>query len=896
MTKRRSHLATLLLLLVGGIQNGHAADLVLKNGKIVTMDPKLPAVTALAATGDRITALGSDAEIVDQIGPETVVIDLRGRLVIPGFIESHAHFLGIGAAKLQLDLMSTGSYEEIVAMVAAAVAKAEPGELIRGRGWHQEKWSSVPEPNVDGLPLHTSLSSVSPDNPVVLLHASGHSAMTNARAMELCGIDEKTPDPDGGQIVRDETGRPIGVFRETAMNLLAAVAEAAEGGSLRRRAELANEEVLRKGITTLHDAGVSFEVVDLYRKMVDEGSLGVRLNVMLIEPNQRLAAGLDRYRTVGYGDHHLTVRGIKRLADGALGSHGAWLLEPYADLPSSTGLNTEPLESLRETARLAVEHGYQLCVHAIGERANREVLNIYEEAYRRSENPKGLRWRIEHAQHLDPQDIPRFAKLGVIAAMQGIHCTSDAPFVVQRLGEKRAQEGAYAWHSLLQSGAIVCNGTDAPVEDVDPIPCFYATCTRRLKDGSTFYPEQKMTRMEALASYTLAGARAGFEEDLKGSLTLGKLADITVLSKDILTVKEEEIREARVDLTIVGGKVLYTRADETDAQTKKKVVELCEPLLEEDLALGFVVGLLDRGRTTVSGFGRVTFDTDRLPDGNTVYEIGSITKTFTGLLLADAVESGTVGLDDPIDRYLPPCAHPPTDESPVLLRHLVTHTSGLPRMPDNFMPGDPANPYADYGARELHAYLADYVLNSEPGETYVYSNLGFGLLGDLICRAGGVKRYEDLLVGVVCDPLGLSDTRVVPTESMRERLASPALSGKLPGKHWTFGVLEGCGAIHSTVNDLLKYAAAQIDPGEGPASLALRRSQTRLFAPKGAAPALAYGWHLSRDGAIYFHNGGTGGFHSYLSFDPKRRRAVCILASTVSPVLDEVGDRLMREP
>ena len=895
MTTSRLFLAPLLLLLVAGVQTSRAADLVLKNGKIVTMDPQTPEVSALAATGDRITALGSDAEIKGQIGPETVVVDLKGRLAIPGFIESHAHFLGIGEAKLQLELMGTGSFEEIVAQVAAAVAKAKPGELIRGRGWHQEKWSSVPEPNVDGLPLHTLLSAVSPENPVVLVHASGHSAMANARAMELCGIDEQTADPEGGQIVRDGNGRPIGVFRETAKRLLSGVGSGAERASARRRAELANEEVLRKGITTFHDAGVSFEVVDLYRQMVDDGSLNVRLWVMLNESNQQLAEGMARYRTVGYGNHHLTVRAIKRLADGALGSHGAWLLEPYADLPSSAGLNTEPLESLRKTARLAVEHGYQLCVHAIGERANRETLNIFEEAYRLRDNPAGLRWRIEHAQHLDPDDIPRFAGLGVTAAMQGIHCTSDAPYVEVRLGETRAQEGAYVWRSLLDSGALVCNGTDAPVEDVDPIECFYATCTRRMNNGSVFYPEQKMTRMEALASYTIAGAQAGFEENLKGSLSLGKLADIAVLSKDILTVPEEEIREARVDLTIVGGKLLYSRLDEGDARINKKVVELCRPLVEEGDALGLVVGVIHQGESSVTGFGRVTFDSDQIPDGETVYEIGSISKVFTGLLLADAVERGAVALDDPINGYLPPCARPPSDESPILLRHLVTHTSGLPRMPDNFKPRDGANPYVDYGAKELHAYLVDYVLNSEPGETYAYSNLGFGLLGDLVCRASGFKLYDDHLVAAICDPLGMADTRVNPTGSMRRRLAAAALSGEKPGKHWKFGVLEGCGAIHSTMNDMLKYAAAQLAPGQGPVSAALRRSHTLLFEPQGKALALSYGWHLSQDGVIYFHNGQTGGFHSILLLDLKQQKAVCILSSSISPKIDVVGDLLIRE-
>jgi len=265
----------------------------------------------------------------------------------------------------------------------------------------------------------------------------------------------------------------------------------------------------------------------------------------------------------GAGDDHLTVRAIKRQIDGALGSRGAWLLEPYSDLPPGTpnasGLATEEPADIRKTAELAIANGYQLCVHAIGDRANREVLNIYESVFKEHPDKKNLRWRIEHAQHLSAADIPRFAALGVIASMQGIHCTSDAPYVILRLGPKRAQEGAYVWQKLMKSGAVVSNGTDTPVEDVDPIACFYASVSRKLKDGSVFFADQRMSRMEALRSYTWNNAYAAFEEGTKGSLKAGKLADVTVLSKDILTIPEDEIPSAKVDYTIVGGKVVYER-------------------------------------------------------------------------------------------------------------------------------------------------------------------------------------------------------------------------------------------------------------------------------------------------------------------------------------------------
>jgi predicted amidohydrolase YtcJ len=263
---------------------------------------------------------------------------------------------------------------------------------------------------------------------------------------------------------------------------------------------------------------------------------------------------------IDYGNGHLTVRAIKRAIDGALGSRGAWLLEPYSDKPDSTGLNTTSVDDIRETARLAMKNGYQLCVHAIGDRANRETLNIFEEAFKANPDKKDLRWRVEHAQHLSLSDIPRFGALGVIASMQGVHCTSDAPYVLARLGAKRAEEGAYVWQKLMKSGAVVTNGTDAPVEDVDPIASFYASVSRKLKDGSVFYPDQRMSRFEALKSYTKNGAFAAFEEGSKGTLAPGKYADMVILSKDIMTVLEDEIPTARVVSTIVGGKVVYKKA------------------------------------------------------------------------------------------------------------------------------------------------------------------------------------------------------------------------------------------------------------------------------------------------------------------------------------------------
>jgi predicted amidohydrolase YtcJ len=538
------------------------ADLVVTNGKVVTVEDGAPEAQAVAAAGGKIVAVGTNTEIQKYVGPKTEVIDAKGQLVIPGFIEGHGHYTGIGTARINLNLTTAKSWDDIVAMVAERVKSAKPGEWIIGRGWHQEKWDRRPEPNVEGFPLHDALSKASPDNPVLLTHASGHASFANAKAMELSGVTAKTPNPAGGEVLKDKNGNPTGLFRETASRLINTNAgvrpTAAEREARARRIlELASEEVVSKGITSFQDAGSSFVDVDLMKKMIDEGKIHNRLWVMIRQPNNLLRENLAKYRMIDYGNGFLTVRAIKHSIDGALGSRGAWLLEPYSDQPDTTGLNTTPVATIKETAKLAIEHGYQLCVHAIGDRANRETLDIFEEAFKANPDKKDLRWRVEHAQHLDPADIPRFGKLGVIASMQGIHCTSDAPYVPARLGNKRAEEGAYVWQKLMKSGALVTNGTDAPVEDVDPIASFYATVSRKLKDGSVFYPDQRMSRMEALRSYTINTARAAFEENTKGSLKPGKYADLVVLSKDILTIPEDEIPSAKVVYTIVGGKVRY---------------------------------------------------------------------------------------------------------------------------------------------------------------------------------------------------------------------------------------------------------------------------------------------------------------------------------------------------
>jgi hypothetical protein len=546
-----------------------AADLVLRGGTVATVDAALGTQQAIAVSGYRITAVGSNDEIEAYIGPDTRIVELDGRFVMPGFIEGHGHFMGLGRAKQILDLSTVRNWNEVVGMVAGAVDKAQPGEWIFGRGWHQDKWDAVPEDAVDGVPRNDTLNEVSPDNPVRLGHASGHAAFANDAALAEAYIDDDTPDPAGGTIVRTPEGKATGLLRETAQRLLDEPVDQynsrlplEEQERLdRERVQLAGQEALRHGVTSFHDAGASFETIDFFKRLEGEGALPIRLYAMVRrQSNEEMDELLPHYKMIAEGNDFLTVRSIKRQIDGALGAHGAWLLEPYEDLPESAGLTLEPVEEIERTAEIAVKYGFQVNTHAIGDRANREVLDIYERVWERADvDGKGLRWRVEHAQHIDPEDVPRFGGLGVIAAMQGIHCTSDGPWIPTRLGEERARVTSYPWRDLIESGAVVTNGTDVPVEPIDPIASYYASVSRMTVENERFFPEHIMTREEALTSYTVNNAIAAFEEDIKGSLSPGKLADIVVLSQNILTVAEENIPNTEVHMTIVGGEIRYQR-------------------------------------------------------------------------------------------------------------------------------------------------------------------------------------------------------------------------------------------------------------------------------------------------------------------------------------------------
>ena len=543
-----------------------AADMVLEHGVIATLDPGRPRAQALAVRQGRIEAVGSDTAMAAYIGKSTRVLDLRGAFVTPGFIEGHGHLLGTGQALMELQLGPAPDWDAIVAMVKAAVAKAKPGEWIIGAGWQQSKWKHVPQPNVDGLPLPASLDAVSPRNPVMLEHASGHGIYVNAAALRLAGITRTTLDPPGGSIVRDAQGNAIGMLRDTASGPVrrayshyeSSLPAAAREAQRRRAIQLAMQNEVSKGITGFVDMGESFAEIDWLKPQAASFPLRLYVNING-ESVVALQSKLPEYKILGYADDHMTVRGLGEItSDGALGTHSAWFLQPYSDAANITGKNVVAMDTIRQDAQIAARDGFQVSVHAIGDRANHETLDLFQQIFTADPAARGLRWRIEHAQHLAPGDIPRFAQLGVIASMQSIHACSDAPYAIPRLGEQRAREGAYMWHSLIASGAMVLDGTDTPVEDTQPIANFYCGVTRDEGNGKTFYPAQVKTRMEELASYTRNNAYAVFEDKDLGTLTPGKRADIDVISGNLLTLPATDILRTRVLYTIVGGKIVYT--------------------------------------------------------------------------------------------------------------------------------------------------------------------------------------------------------------------------------------------------------------------------------------------------------------------------------------------------
>ncbi len=559
----------LLILSACNSPKNETATLLIYGGPIYTVDTTQTQVEAVATKGDKILFAGTLDEAEVYKDEKTQLIDLKGKTMTPGLIEGHGHFMGLGYNELNLDLMHTKSYQEIVDAVAEKVKTAAPGEWIIGRGWHQSKWDKMPEVTVNGFQTHDLLSAVSPDNPVYLKHASGHASFANAKAMEIAGLQVLSKEGidkfkvEGGEVMRDELGRPTGIFNERAMTIITEHIPETTAEKDKKAFELAVAACQRNGITGFHDAGIGKETIALYEQMKAEDKMKLRIYAMLTGWDKELLGEWYEKGPMIDPEHLVTIRSVKLNCDGALGSRGAWLLEPYADRPGHFGHETLPMEFVKETALNGLRNGFQVCAHAIGDRANREILDRYEAAFTElPDTTKDHRFRIEHAQHLHPDDIPRFAELQVIPAMQAVHMSSDRPWAIDRLGEKRIKEGAYMWQTLLQSGIPIVNGTDVPVEPLNPIASLYASVSRKTLKGTPeggYEPEQKMTRAQALRSYTLDAAYGAFEEDIKGSITAGKLADFTIYNQNLMTVAEDKFLNTEVVMTIFNGEVVYKK-------------------------------------------------------------------------------------------------------------------------------------------------------------------------------------------------------------------------------------------------------------------------------------------------------------------------------------------------
>jgi predicted amidohydrolase YtcJ len=523
------------------------ADLVLTNGTVITMDSSVPTADAIAVRADKIVWLGKSAEAKQWIGQSTRVIDLKGTYVFPGLIDSHAHIESLGTSHIAIDLVGTKDVDEILKKVDERAAKTPRSDWVIGHGWDQNDW---PEKK---FPTAAELDRVSHGHPVFLERIDGHAAWVNRAAMQTAGLSAQTKDPDGGKLLRDEKGNPTGILVDAAVDLVASKMKALSKQEIIERTRLAAEDALGKGITMIDDAGSSASDLEAWREMASKNELPIRIYSMVWMPSefgeQYLKTGPKNYGP------YLDMRSLKIILDGAMGSRGAAMLEPYVDDPGNSGLLMWKEPEMMRVLRAAKAAGIQVGIHAIGNRANRMVLDAYEKI-----GVKGLRWRVEHAQLLTPQDIPRFAQLDVIASMQPTHATSDMPWFADRVGPERTKAGAYVWRSLLDHKTIIAGGSDAPVEDINPIWGVYSAITREDHDGKPaggWMPEQRVTREEALRMFTVDGAYAAFREKDLGTLTVGKLADMIVLPENLLTCDPKAMITMRPIYTIVGGQIRY---------------------------------------------------------------------------------------------------------------------------------------------------------------------------------------------------------------------------------------------------------------------------------------------------------------------------------------------------
>jgi predicted amidohydrolase YtcJ len=546
--------ALLLTAFLAGPLTAQPADLVVVNARVYTADDARPLADAFAVRGGRVAFVGSTREARALSGPSTRVVDLGGKTVIPGMVDAHAHYSGLAETLSTVDLMGVPSYDELIARVKARAATLPKGSWVQGRGWDQNQWA-------DGeFPTHERLTAAVPDHPVYLTRVDGHAALVNRAAMQAASLTRATRDPSGGRILKAANGEPTGVLIDRAQGLVSRVIAPPSRAETRQALLDAQSAMHRWGLTGVHDAGAGRAMIELYEDIAKAGELDLRLYTMITDDSAAIAHYLAMGPRSSLHNNRVWIRSIKLYSDGALGSRGAALLEPYSDDPGNNGLLISPLEHIQDVAERALQKGFQVNSHAIGDRGNRVVLDAYEKAldkFPRADH----RFRIEHAQIIHYSDIPRFAQLGVIPSMQASHQTSDMYWAGKRLGPERLL-GAYAWRSLLNTGVIIPNGSDFPVEYVNPLISFHAAIARQ--DANDYpvggwFPDQRMTRDEALKSMTLWPAYSAFQEQELGSLSVGKHADFVVLDQDIMRVAPELVLKTEVLSTWVGGKAVYER-------------------------------------------------------------------------------------------------------------------------------------------------------------------------------------------------------------------------------------------------------------------------------------------------------------------------------------------------
>jgi len=554
----------LLTLTLGQPRVQSAADIVFKNGNVYTANDQAPRAQAIAVKEDRIVFVGSNDAAQKFIGTNTRVVDLKGNTVLPGFTDSHHHLSGVGQREMTLNLEGTTSLNDLLAKVKARVGQAKPGEWVTGRGWIETHW----QPAV--FPTRWDLDKVTPNNPVILVRADGHGAVANSAALQLAGVDKNTPNPFGGEISKDkQSGEPNGMLLDTAQGLVRGRIPPTTPEEAERAVVLGVKRDIELGWTQIQDAGGSYADVDIFKKLYAAGTIKLRIYKAVYGPGASATRLLSEGATMGAFGNRFTLRTIKVVSDGALGSRGAALLAPYSDAPETSGFLRVKAEELRPMLIDALRKGIQVETHAIGDRANRFILDEYETALkavpvaeRKVAEP---RWRVEHAQIVNSNDIPRFAKLGIIPSMQPSHAIGDLFFAPKRLGLDRLA-GAYAWESFIKSGVVVPGGSDAPVERGEPMIEFYAAVARKDQKGFSgegWHPEEAVTREQALKMFTIWPAYAAFEEKLRGTIEVGKLADLTILSADIMKIPELEILKTRCVMTVINGEIVWA-TDLTD--------------------------------------------------------------------------------------------------------------------------------------------------------------------------------------------------------------------------------------------------------------------------------------------------------------------------------------------